>query len=143
MKTLIGLLLTLSTLSAFAGEITVLDRTVTSYNYSRSFAQDFEINTELGRAWLNLKFSDGNSDGPGYDEERIKIEGLSFNPTTSQIQLDVDGVQVICANVKIGRLSTRIRPTGKCAFKQKNYTVKVDDGFEVYEVEKLKITLNY
>jgi hypothetical protein len=143
MKTLIGLFLTLTTLSAFAGEITVLDRTVTSYNYSRSFAQDFEINTELGRAWLNLKFSDGNSDGPAYDEERIKIEGLSFNPTTSQIQLDVDGVQVICANVKIGRLSTRIRPTGKCSFKQKNYTVKVDDGFEVNEVEKLKITLNY
>lgn len=142
MKTLIGLFLTLSTLSAIAGEITILDRAEWTHSYSTSYTQEFEINPELGRAWVTVKFSDG-SDGPVYNDERFKIEGLSFNTTTSQIQLDVDGVQINCANVKIGRFSTRIRPTGKCTFKKKYYSVKVDNGYEVETVQKFKITLNY
>lgn len=142
MKTLIGLFLTFTTLSAFAGEITVLDRNLWSYTTTTSYAQEFDINPELGRAWITLKFSDG-SDGPVYNDERVKVEGLSFNPTTSQVQLDVDGVQIICANVKIRRFSTTIRPTGKCVIKQKQYSVKVDNGYEVETIEKLKITLNY
>ena len=138
-----GLFLTLTTLSAFAGEITIFDKS-TSWGYATSsYSQDFDLNPELGRVWVSVKFADG-SEGPSYDETRVKVEGLSFNPTTSQIQLDVEGVQVICANVKISRFSgTRIRPTGNCTFKQKYYSVKVDDGFEIKTVEKLKITLNY
>lgn len=142
MKMLISLILTLTTLSAFAGEITIVDRELWSFGPVSSYSQEFDFNAELGRSWVVLKYSD-NSDGPSYTDERIKLEGLSFNTTTSQIQLDVDGVQVVCANVKIGRLSTRIRPTGNCSFKQKIYTVKVDDGFEVKKIDKLKITLNY
>jgi hypothetical protein len=142
MKTLIGLFLTLTAFSATAGEITIYDRAIgQSYGIS-SYSQDFDMNPELGRVWVSVKFNDG-SEGPSYDEDRIKLEGLSFNATTSQIQLDVDGVQTICANVKLSRRSYRIRPTGNCTFKQKHYSVKVDDGFEVRTVEKLKILLKY
>lgn len=142
MKTLLALIISLTTLSAFAGEITLMDRATWNFYPSSSYTQDFEINKELGRAWVSLKFNDG-SEGASYDEQRVKVEGLSFNPTTSQIQLDVDGVQIICANVKINFFGTKIRPTGKCTFKQKNYSVKVDNGYEVETIQKLKITLNY
>lgn len=143
MKALTALFLALTTFSAFAGEITFFDRaTAITYSPVSSYSQEFEINAELGRAWVNVQYSEG-SEGPSYNEERIKIEGLSFNTTTSQIQLDVEGVQVVCANVKIGRFNTKIKPTGKCTFKQKYYLVKVDTGFEIRNVEKLKITLNY
>lgn len=143
MKNFLALIITLTSLSAFAGEIKIFDRATWEYGQAYSYSPTLEINKDLGRAWVNISFIT-TGDGPVYSDERVKIEGLSFNPTTSQIQLDVEGVQIICANVKTSRfLGTTIKPTGKCTFNQKFYTVNVDNGYEIEKVQKIKITLNY
>ena len=142
MKTLLALIISLTTFSAVAGEIKVFDRPTWNYSQIISFNPDFALNKELGRAWVNISFTEVG-EGPVSYDERIQVEGLSFNSTTSQIQLDVDGVQIICANVKTNFFGTKIKPTGLCSFKQKYYSVKVDNGFEIETVQKIKITLNY
>lgn len=142
MKSLIALLLTISSLSALAGEIPFFDRPTMEYWRVISFTPEFAINKDLGRAWVEVDFLEMN-EGPITTAEKVKIEGLSFNTTTSQIQLDVEGVQIICANVKINFWGTKIKPTGKCVFKQTTYTVQVDDGYEINTIERRKISLKY
>lgn len=142
MKTLITLLFAISSLSAVAGEITFFDRPTMDHWRVISYTPAFAINKDLGRAWVEVDFLEMN-EGPVTTAEKVKIEGLSFNPTTSQIQLDVEGVQIICANVKINFWGTKIRPTGKCPFKQTTYSVQVDDGYEISTIERHKISLKY
>lgn len=143
MKTLLALIISLTSLSALAGEIKVYDRPTWEYGQAYSYSPSLEINKDLGRAWVNISFVT-LGDGPLYSDKRVQIEGLSYNSTTNQVLLDVEGTQIVCANVKTSRVfGTNIKPTGNCTFKQKNYTVEVDNGFEIEKVQKIKITLNY
>lgn len=142
MKKIITLMLALSAFSAFAGEIKVYDRPAYETNQVSSIHEGFEINSGLGRAWVNIKFDEVN-DGPVFYDQRVQVAGLSYNSTSNEILLDVEGTQIVCANVKINFFGTHIKNTGKCTFKQKYYNVKVDNGYEVETVQKLKITLSY
>ena len=142
MKMLISLMLSLTAFSALAGEIKIFDRPTYEFSQVSNIRPEFAINADLGRAWVNLRF-DEVGDGPAYYDERVQVEGLSYNSTTNQIILDAEGTQTVCANVKINFFGTHIKNTGKCTFAKKHYNVKVDNGYEVETVQKLKITLNY
>lgn len=142
MKKIFGLMVSLTAFSALAGEIKLFDRPTYELNQVSSIREEFQINPNLGRAWVILKF-DQVGDGPVSQDERVQVEGLSYNTTSNQILLDVDGTQIVCANVAKNFFGTHIKNTGKCTFAQKNYKVKVDNGYEVETIQMLKISLNY
>lgn len=142
MKKIFALILSLAAFSALAGEIKVYDRPAYETNDVRSINKSFDINPQLGRAWVVLKF-DQVSDGPVIYDQRVQVAGLSYNATSNEILLDVEGTQIVCATVKINFFGVHVKNTGKCSFAQKNYNVKVDNGYEVETIQKLKISLVY
>ncbi len=105
-----------------AGEIKAYDRPTYETSQISSIRKQFEINPQLGRAWVNMKFDELG-------------DGLVFNSTLSEILLDVEGTQIVCANVKINFFGVHIKNTGKCTFAQKRYNVET--------IQKLKISLVY
>lgn len=115
-------------------------------NYYNSLSGVFAINSELGRAWVEVigHYSDPDSLD---DVTRVKVEGLSYNQATKQIIFTENGSEVVCANIKITRVfkDEVIKPTGACRFEARTIKVKVDDGFEIktkaYDILDLKIEL--
>ena len=142
MKKIFVLILSLSAFSALAGEIKLYDRPTYEITQISSIREAFEINPQLGRAWVNMKF-DEVGDGPVYYDQRVQVAGLSYNSTSNEVLLDVEGTQIVCATVKINFFGVQIKNTGKCTFAQKRYNVKVDNGYEVETIQKLKISLLY
>jgi hypothetical protein len=142
MKKIFTLMLAIAAFSAVAGEIKLLDKPTYEFSQVSNIRQEFAINASLNRAWVTLKF-DEVGDGPVVYDERVQVEGLSYNSTTNEVLLDVEGTQIVCAKVKINFFGTNIKNTGKCTFAKKYYNVKVDNGYEVETIEKLKITLVY
>ena len=142
MKKIFVLILSLSAFSALAGEIKLYDRPTYETSQISSIREAFEINPQLGRAWVNMKF-DEVGDGPVYYDQRVQVQGLSYNSSSNEILLDVEGTQIVCATVKINFFGVHIKETGKCTFAQKLYNVKVDNGYEVETIQKLKISLVY
>jgi hypothetical protein len=142
MKRILAIILSFTAFSALAGEIKLYDRPTYETSQISSIREQFEINPQLGRAWVNMKF-DEVGDGPVFYDQRVQVAGLSYNSTSSEILLDVEGTQIVCANVKINFFGVHIKNTGKCTFAQKRYNVKVDNGYEVETIQKLKISLVY
>ena len=142
MKKIFALILSLSAFSALAEEIKLYDRPTYETSQISSIREAFEINPQLGRAWVNMKF-DEVGDGPVFYDQRVQVAGLSYNATSNEILLDVEGTQIVCATVKINFFGVHIKNTGKCTFAQKLYNVKVDNGYEVETIQKLKISLVY
>ena len=142
-KFLTALVMTL-TLQAFAGEIAIFDASTSSIgSISSIVSEEFAINSELGRAWVVLHFSPDYSDGPVIYDERVKVPGLRLADDKKSIGLDVDGQQVVCANVKKNILGTFVKPTKNCKFKTSFYNVQRDNGYEVETIERLKVTLSF
>lgn len=142
MKKLIISLASLISFSALAGEITFYNRPGYETREVSSIRSEFAINKELGRAWVVTKF-DQTTDGPVFYDQRALIEGLTFNTTTQEIILDVDGTQTVCARVKFNVFGPRIKNTGFCTFHQNYYVKSVDNGYEVEKIQMLKLSLKY
>ena len=137
-----ALLLALTAFSAFAGEIKIFDKPTWDIHEVSDIKGEFALNAKLGRAWVNFVYS-SSVDGPVFNDERVQVEGLSYNSETNQIMLFADGSLIVCANVKINMFGAHVKNTGNCSFKKTYYKVDVDNGYEVETVEKLKITLTY
>lgn len=142
MKKLIALIAALNILSAFAGEVVVYNKP--AENDISSYSPKFEINRSLGRAWVEIEFNTYNSDGPLYYNDRVQVKGLRFDTDSNEVVMDIDGTSIVCAKVKKQLFNSYyIRATGKCKFEQKRYVQQVDNGYEVENVSKVKITLKF
>lgn len=130
--------------SAFAGEITVFDKSSYEIGYNVTVSQEFVVNEEMGRAWIEFSVSDSDPDSTS-DEYRTKLDGLSFDTNTSSIVLEHEGQLVTCANVVTkGRsvFKTRvIKPTGNCAFKGEWRTIVYDDGYEMKKTHRYSVKM--
>ncbi len=138
MKTLLGIALTLGTLTGFAATIQVLE-THANQNYVGS---TFAVNEQLGRAWVEVALQDNFGTEPTTGYERAKVEGLSLVGDT--VVLNVEGQQVECAKVRtVGRIFSRreVKATGNCTFKTAKGSKTCDDGFEVTVVKTLIVNL--
>lgn len=142
MKKLIISLLSIASFSSLAGEISYYNRPAYETRDVSSIRSEFGINKNLGRAWIVTKF-DQTTDGPVFYDQRAKIEGLSYNSTSQEIVLDVEGTQIVCAKVKINFFGTHIKNTGACKFEEKYYVKSVDNGYEVEKIQMLKLSLKY
>lgn len=138
---IIALLFALMTASAFAAEIKVLD--IPAWNQTFQ-SGTFEVNRELGRAWVILNVRDMNHHDRGYrsDTYRKLVEGMSFDGST--VRLDHEGQMFECATVvQRGRSIFRynqITKTG-CDFVKREAIVLRDTGFEVIKEKRLQVFL--
>lgn len=128
---------------AKAEEVVVFYGDAHSSDYALFTKGDFDINKELGRAWVTLEFAPSYEDGLS-SEIRTKIPGMSFDQTTKEVVIDTDSGRVVCAYEKRGLFGIKtLQKTNNCKFKESFSTVKVDDGFKVYKVQKRTITFIY
>lgn len=107
----------------------------------------FEINRDLGRAWVSIKTWDRSMArrDRSYGKYREQVPGLSFDKATSAIVLDQDGAITSCANVSSrGRSIFRydhITPTN-CVLRVKKIMKEVDNGYRVRKIEMIQVILN-
>jgi hypothetical protein len=141
MKSLLLAVSLIVSMNVFAKKIEI-ERTYSGH-YSTLSGQ-FAINEELGRAWIDFS-------GSFYDAEmmpdtfRVKINGLSFDKTKSQIVFNDGEKSSNCADVRIGTSifkPTKLKPTKACFFSQEVETKMVDDGFEIKKVSYDVLYLN-
>jgi len=141
-KTLLAFALTLST-TAFAGEVFVKDISQYLLWGSSSLSLAFEANEDMGRAWVEISIT--RDPEFSADEERVKIEGLSYDANTSMITLLHEGQLVDCALVKIkgrGVFQYRhVKPTGRCQFQEKVINYTYDNGFEIVKSSKTRVSI--
>jgi hypothetical protein len=144
MKNLIlSLALTFSSIAA-ADSVKIFE--IANYGVPKhDVSTSFEINEELGRAWVNVTLADQRFEDRSYDHHRVKIAGLSMNSEKTAIVLEQDGALVDCATVtpKSGVFGRKliIRPTGRCTFETKIAQVAVDNGFEIRNVRTIQVYL--
>jgi hypothetical protein len=106
----------------------------------------FEVNKELGRAWVNVSLSESWGDDTTYDDTRVKVEGLSYDAETKSIVLNRNGETIVCGVIYNRRwvidIGGSVRQTKRCTFTVKKFNVTEDDGFETYKVPMLQIFMN-
>jgi hypothetical protein len=128
-------------MNTFAAKIEI-ERT-RSGHYS-SMSGQFSINEELGRAWVDFKGS--TFDSEQLDETyRVKVNGLSFDKTKSQIIFTDAEKTTNCADVRIGTTffkPTKLKPTKACFFSQEVEIKLIDDGFEIKKLSYDVLYLN-
>lgn len=94
----------------------------------------FEVNKEMGRAWVTLVTTENQgARRDRYEREtRGKVEGLSFDASSSAIVYEVDGALHECAKVVTRGRSifryNKIIPTG-CQLRVKETRKPHDDGY--------------
>ena len=141
MKLLFIVLSLLST--AFASEIQVLDMNERDL---RNVSTTFEVNRDLGRAWVTVKITEPRRrDEPRRMEtHRTLVHGLTFNADRGVITLDHEGQLIDCATAtERGRFifrHTRINNTN-CSFRTQIVTKEYDTGFEIIRKKRLQVFL--
>jgi hypothetical protein len=130
--------------SAFAGEITIFDKSWYEIGYNVTVSQEFVVNEEMGRAWIEFSVNDSDPEAPS-TEFRTKVDGLSFDANTSAIVIDHEGQIVTCANIVTkGRSVFRtrvVKPTGRCTFKGEWRKITYDNGYEMKETHRYSIKM--
>ncbi len=146
MKKILIAIALFSAFSALAGTSTKVFEIRDSRHSERDVTTSFRVNSELGRAWINVEVTENFFDDVRYDNHRVLFKGLSLNAEGTAIVLDQDGALTECATIspKDGVFGRKliIRPTGKCSFTPKFTKIDVDNGFEVRKIRMLQIFMN-
>lgn len=127
-----------------AGEIKI--KSISQYELwgSASASAAFEINKDLGRAWIEVTTTANDPDHMS-DVERIKIEGLSYDQQSGAINIDFEGKITTCAEYKtVGRSIFRqklIKMTENCNLEGRWRNFTYDNGFEIVKTSKYEIFL--
>ena len=93
----------------------------------------FEVNRELGRAWVEIQIIDsGYSEAASIVEVIQKpVEGLSFDNATKSIVYTRGDHSVVCANERAFLSSRSYAPTAECPIVISSDNRMLDDGFNV------------
>lgn len=108
--------------------------------------QAFAYNSDMGRAWVEVKITSNDPDGGVGSTDRVKVEGLSYNPESREIVIDHEGKLTTCATVKTtGRgifKQTHIKESKACKFVGRWKEITYDDGFEIKKTSRYELFLN-
>ncbi len=140
MKKLLILSLSLITLNSFALEKPIVEL---SHSNSLEYTTRFDINKDLGRAWVVVTQIDDSFDEDTYETDfRVKVEGLSYNTETKEIIfIDKKGIESVCGRLKEKRSffrPERLTLTSNCKIDKEIVTVEYDDGFIIKNVLKAR-----
>jgi hypothetical protein len=141
MKTFIAALTLVLSLSSQAKSVKIYEDRKDGDHASAQF----QVNKELGRAWVLLTETTYGEEGSGDSTTRIKVPGLSFDAERSMIVFENEGQIIDCAEVynsgrSIFRM-TKIRDLN-CSLTTQVARVSVDDGFEIKKQVILLVFLN-
>lgn len=108
---------------------------------------EFQINKELGRAWVNVVERQFWGDESSYTDNRVKVEGLSYDTTDKVVIFEKeDGERVVCSKLYNRRwvidIGGSLNDTGACQFTVKKVKVDIDNGYEINRVTMLQVFLN-
>jgi hypothetical protein len=145
MKSTLLLLGLLSLSLAQAEEIKIMDLNKYDLSGSTSVRSQFEVNEELGRAWVKVTLVAWHPDDAGDAQSfRVKVPGLSYDADSGSIILTRDGEITECARVEERGRSVfrrKVIEEKKCEISGRWKRVTYDDGFEIQETEKYEIFL--
>lgn len=138
---MIAFVIALFSFSAFSAEIKVLDLPEWGLTYKSA---TFNVNKELGRAWVEVTIDDRNHHDRGYRGEVYQklVDGLSYDGRT--VRLDHEGQMFECADLTVrGRSIFRynqVSLTG-CKFEKRVVTVLRDTGYDITSEKRLQVFL--
>lgn len=140
MRKLMIALVALFIATAHAAEIKVAEFSQYQLSGMNHLSQEFQFNSELGRAWINFTVSNFDPDSMP-DEYRVKVAGLYFDKTEEAVKLDFEGQTYVCAQLKRGRVfrTPWLKETNACKFEQRTRIVTYDDGYEIKKTEKVDV----
>ena len=136
-NTVLGFLSALSIASASANEIIIQE--IGNGMTNPLVSTSFEVNRELGRAWVAVSVGDGFREGDSSDF-RILVPGLLYDAAQGQIRYE----DTVCATVKTTKLfkGLNIKPKKACVLGSRVIEKTIDTGFERVKEQRLQILLN-
>ncbi len=106
-----------------------------------SKSKKFVINSELGRAWVEVDLYYAMSETS--DHHRIVVPGLSYDREKSEVVFDADGRRVVCATVQQRGWwifkHEDIEATGDCELTHRYVKVPTDNGFAIDHIEHFEV----
>ncbi|HAZ13161.1 MAG: hypothetical protein A2X86_20805 [Bdellovibrionales bacterium GWA2_49_15] len=144
MKTLFVLLafLMLGLNQVMAGDksILVLEAKKDLTETTPTISGHFNINKDLGRAWVTVAFAYYTGDSTKYHStfSSVLVEGLSYDTQTQRVVFNRDGVETVCADKKWYGL----KATKRCAFNVKEITRRIDNGFYIVSETFYQVFMN-
>lgn len=132
---------------AHAAEVKVMEVPDSFWNSSAS--AKFEVNKELGRAWVTLVTTENHGGGRRHQDRYVRetkqlVPGLSYDSSSRTIVYDTQGAIHECATVTTRGRSIfrhdRITSTG-CTLKVKKAKKAYDDGYRISKRDVLQVFL--
>ncbi len=124
-----------------AAQILVFERPLEPWDQGISAA--FEVNRELGRAWIDVNVEPINlgEEPPAPEVISTRIEGLYYDSARRQVLYRTATETIVCAEDAKFLWSTYLKSTGQCLLTPVSERRKVDDGFKLAERTVGKVVL--
>jgi len=102
-------------------------------NWRREISADFEVNRELGRAWIDVQLQSPSQGDEQPDSQVISkaVEGLYYDPVRKQVLYRTATENIVCADDARFLWRTYLKPTGQCLLTPVSEKRQIDDGFNV------------
>ena len=145
MKLIFIFILTLSSLSTFAGEIKVMDiGSKDLFTYDR-IEPELIIDHKSLKAGVNVKLSSGFLSEYLPRDNSVLLNSLSFNTETGEILLNHENKTILCGILKKkenGSFYKNVRMTGDCRFDQRyeEQVTRVSDILTRVQVLEIYLT---
>ncbi len=94
---------------------------------------NFDVNRDLGRAWIDVKLIPYNQgdDAPDPQVFNEAVDGLYYDQASKQVIYRNGKTRVVCAEDSSFLWTTSLKETGQCRLNVSSEARKVDDGFHV------------
>jgi hypothetical protein len=101
----------------------------------------FDIDPELGRAWIDVEKVDSEFQTTRSTVNR-RVNGLSYDPESKEVIYRAGGSSVVCGEATSFLGMTRVRATGNCPLIVSYENRTIDDGTRPSAETFAKVTLN-
>jgi hypothetical protein len=107
---------------------------------NEDLAAHFDVNRDLGRAWIDVVITDDYSEIGEPEVVRRPLDGLYYDPARKQVIYRNGAKGIVCAEDSNFLGIRSLKDTGQCKLRLSIGPRKVDDGFKVDEETVGKVT---
>ncbi len=108
-----------------------------------SVAATFEVDSKLGRAWIDIELTDSRFEASISDGTVMKkVEGLYYDSGLKQVLYRQGDHPIVCAQGTTFLGTIVMKTTGKCPLLVSSEERTVDDGFHLRKQNFVKVTLD-
>lgn len=94
-----------------------------------SLAAHFDVNRELGRAWIDVEVTRTNGQLRDPEVTPRALDGLYYDSASRQLIYRDGTERIVCAEDSHFLWTTALKETGQCRLLVSRETRKIDDGF--------------